>query len=76
MTMEEFMRLDVDDVVTDSAREQYFVIYDADALGTASAGRERAVYAAKELDAQRPKHIRIDAENAKVWELAGRIVPQ
>lgn len=76
MTKEEFLTLDMDYVVCDAESEHYYAVCDTDALGTAQRGKDYAVYTAQELDAEKPRHIRIDAQNAEHWTLAGRIIRQ
>ena len=74
MTNEEFLTLDIDYVVSDAEAKHYYAVCDTDAMGTAERGKAFAVYAAQELDEETPKHIRIDAQNAESWNLAGRII--
>ena len=74
MTKEEFLQLDIDFVVCDKEEENFFVVSEVNVFCAPEDERESFVFAARELDVPKPRHIRIDAGNAENWELRGRII--
>lgn len=45
-------------------------------MGSEYKGKEYAVYGAKEINSDKPDHIRIDKNNAKFWLIKGKILKE
>ena len=72
MTQNEFLQLEIGTVV--SARfetDTYFIIYDADQMGTAYKGKKYRVYGARQIDYDK-KFARIDINNCQFWKIEGK----
>lgn len=72
MTENEFLRLEIDTVVSNRFDEGIFYkIYDMDEMGTAYKGNRYRVYGAKQIDCN-ANFARIDINNYQFWRIEGK----
>lgn len=73
MTESEFLQLKIDTVISNRFQKGiYFVIYDADQMGTAYRGERYRIYGARQMDCD-TQFVRISIGNCPFWKIEGKI---